>query len=640
MKLKSPKKCAGLILAALALGISANTLWAADDIIVGPSGTQTGVSGSGPDFQWSHLYGDTFVDLTFDAATPPPTGDTEGSIYMQNNWPAGDSQTYCVAAPANWFAGATFDADQYESIQMDIKYDTTSTITPAGSANIGIGFDTWYTPHTVTNISFSGSVGDGSWHHLSIPIDPTMPGVSSAHSVGFYKNTSGITGSMNYWVANVKVIARTLPIAPPTTYLSKVMPGLMQFADVTPNWNRDSVRTFTNGAALVSWFGQAKPVVYSFKLTAFPTNQSFNETLCLAPGAQSNADPDWSSPDALVFSISANGNGSQAVNFAYKTNQANANGMLNGSGLLTNFTYTGSVLGTWSLTFTSDTEATIMAPDGSTYSASIPAASAARFADPACFYLYSGMGVDANAGHFVTIDSLSLTGVGTPINQDFKTGSLNPLLVLQSQQYNGPWNMNPPNQFLLTTSNGKYWHHWNLPDSSFFPIVTTNLASGVWQDEAYSSIFANGKQRWALVPPTSLPGASAGFFALVQRTYTQLQVLLPGQTNAPGTALGYVGTPTPISLATQGLTPTTVTVNACDATWHIIASVIDQVTLSTSDGSAFLPPNQFMVNGTASFSDANGILFQTTGSQTVTAQDLTSTTVTATATSAPVTIIP
>lgn len=563
---------------------------------------------------------------------------------MQNSWPAADHQTFASAAPWNYYSYPnpnSYDAVQYTSVEMDIKYDTNSTITPAGNMNIGI--DTYYNEHALTNITFTGSIADGNWHHLSLPIDPAMAGVSSADGIGFYDYNTGVTGTMNYWVANVNLIARVVPVAPPTVYLNKVVPGLLQFADATPNYNRDDVKTFTNGTPLVSWVGQPKPVVYTFKLTSFPTNLGFNFNLCLspdAPASQTYPDPDWSATNAILLGISANGDGSQHVSFGYKTNQPVGNAMIAGAGAITNFTYSNSPVGIWALTFTSDTAATITAPNGSTYNASIPAANVALFADPACFYLFSSMGADANAGQFVTIDSLSLTGVGTPINQDFKTGSLNPLLVLESQEYEYPWNTNPPNQFLLTTGNGAYWNHWTLPDTYFAPIVKTNLTSGVWQDEAYSSILVNGKQRWALVPPASLPGASAGFFALVQRTYSQLQVLLPGQTNAPGTALGYVGTPTPISLAAQGLTPTTVTVNACDATWHIMTSVIDQVSLTSSDSSADLPPPQSMVNGTASFSGQNGVLFATTGSQTVTAQDMTSTTVTNTATSAPVTITP
>jgi adhesin/invasin len=109
---------------------------------------------------------------------------------------------------------------------------------------------------------------------------------------------------------------------------------------------------------------------------------------------------------------------------------------------------------------------------------------------------------------------------------------------------------------------------------------------------------------------------------LVQYTYSQLQVLLPGETNAPGTALGYVGSPAPISVAAQGSTPTTITVNTVDANFNIV-NVSDTIKLTTSDNSAYLPAaNVTTVNGTAVFSGANGILFQSAGSQTVTASDL------------------
>jgi hypothetical protein len=647
MKLKKITKYTRLGLTAVALAASGILVQAADDIIVGPSGSQTGTAGAAPDFLWQNMWGGAFVGISFDTANPPPSGDTAGSIYIQANYPGSDADNFCIGESSTWWGGTTFDGSQYAAIEMDLKYDTTSTITPASNAHLEIGFDAGYSMRTVTNMSFdkaSAPVADGNWHHLSIPISASMAGIGAVHSVGFYQWNPGPTaGTMNFWVANVKVVARVVPVAPPTTYLAKAKPGLRQFADAAPNWDRSDVRTDTSGAALVSWVGKAKPVVYSFTIADFSAKAGFNCNLNLSPGdpaTQTYADPDWSMPHALLLSISASGSGSQNVSFGYKTNQPIGNSMFNAAGLLTNFTYNGSAVGTWSLTFTSDTDATITAPDKSTYSATIPAANAALFADPACFYLFSGPAVAANYGESVTFSSLSLTGVGTPIQQDFTTGILNPLLVLQSQGYNNPWNTNPPNQFLLTTGNASYWHYWDLPDSGFAPILRTNLTAGVWQDETYSSLFVNGSQRWALVPPASLPSGPNAFFALVKRTFTQLQVLLPGQTNAPGTALGYVGTPTPISLATQGLNPTTVTVNACDATWHIINSVSDQIHLATSDGSAYLPPDMAMVNGTVSFADANGVLFQTQGSQTVTATDLTSITVTTPADSAPVTIDP
>jgi hypothetical protein len=143
------------------------------------------------------------------------------------------------------------------------------------------------------------------------------------------------------------------------------------------------------------------------------------------------------------------------------------------------------------------------------------------------------------------------------------------------------------------------------------------------------------------VSKSQLPGVSSGFYGMIQRTFTQLQVLLPGQTNAPGTALGYVGTPIPISLNSQGLNTTTITVNACDDSWHIISGITDQIHITTTDSGAYMPSGDLnMVNGTATFSGDNGILFQSQGAWTVSAQDMSSLTVTNIATSAEVTVGP
>ncbi len=426
---------------------------------------------------------------------------------------------------------------------------------------------------------------------------------------------------------------------PPTTSLTKVVPGLKQFANVTPSYGRQVVRTGTNGAALVSWIGRGNPVVYSYTVAEFPTAAGFYCGLTIAPGdpaTQTYADPDWSAPTALWLNVAANGDGTQQVRFAYKTNQPSANGMLYGAGVLTNFTYNGSAVGTWKVTFTSDTDTTLTAPDGSTYSASIPADIAAMFAGPGGFWLMSCPANDANIGQSMTFSDLSITGTASAINQSFTPGVLSALLVLESQVYN--WNTNPPNQFLLTAANGKYWNHWTLPDNGFSPVVKTNLASGEWQDLAYSAILVNGGARWALVSPSALPGASAGYFGLIKRTFSQLQILLPGQTNAPGTVLGYVGTPTPQSFSGSG---TDITVNAVDSAFHIISGVSDIIKISTTPGGNFLPTDTAMVNGTATFTGGNNLLWGSEGTFTVTATDIA---VTATnispVVSAPVTVGP
>ena len=97
-------------------------------------------------------------------------------------------------------------------------------------------------------------------------------------------------------------------------------------------------------------------------------------------------------------------------------------------------------------------------------------------------------------------------------------------------------------------------------------------------------------------------------------TATKLQVLMPGETAAPGTGSGKTGTPT----AQTAGTATTVTVNAVDANWNVVSSATPTVAITSSDGNATLPANAALVSGTKTFS----VTFKTVGSQTVTATDV------------------
>ncbi len=96
--------------------------------------------------------------------------------------------------------------------------------------------------------------------------------------------------------------------------------------------------------------------------------------------------------------------------------------------------------------------------------------------------------------------------------------------------------------------------------------------------------------------------------------FTKLQILAPGETAAPGTATGKTGTP---SAQTAG-SAYTVTVNAVDANWNLVAST-DTVGITSSDANATLPANAALVAGTKNFS----VTLKTAGSKTVTATDAT-----------------
>lgn len=98
-------------------------------------------------------------------------------------------------------------------------------------------------------------------------------------------------------------------------------------------------------------------------------------------------------------------------------------------------------------------------------------------------------------------------------------------------------------------------------------------------------------------------------------TSNRLQLLMPGETAAAGTATGKTGTP---SSRTAGAA-FTVTVNATDSGWNVLTGITDIVAISSTDGSATMPANAAIVAGTKTFSVTFGIA----GSFTVTAIDLT-----------------
>src|SRR5437660_6826361 len=93
--------------------------------------------------------------------------------------------------------------------------------------------------------------------------------------------------------------------------------------------------------------------------------------------------------------------------------------------------------------------------------------------------------------------------------------------------------------------------------------------------------------------------------------FTKLQILMPGETAAPGTASGKTGTPT---TRTAG-TPFNVAVNAVDANWNVATTATDTVALTSTDANAGLPANTALVGGTQTLS----VTFKTVGTRTLTA---------------------
>ena len=139
-------------------------------------------------------------------------------------------------------------------------------------------------------------------------------------------------------------------------------------------------------------------------------------------------------------------------------------------------------------------------------------------------------------------------------------------------------------------------------------LTVTNRTVGSW------TVTASDVTDPGIAPDTS-SAVAVGVGAFVK-----LQVLLPGETAAPGTASGKTGTPT----AQTAGTGYSVTVNAVDANWNLIG-INDTVAISSSDANASLPANAALSAGSGTFSLTN----KTAGSWTVTAADVTQAGITA-----------
>jgi Bacterial Ig-like domain/Lamin Tail Domain len=120
---------------------------------------------------------------------------------------------------------------------------------------------------------------------------------------------------------------------------------------------------------------------------------------------------------------------------------------------------------------------------------------------------------------------------------------------------------------------------------------------------------------------TATDGAESSIFGTsddittVPGPFAKLQLLVPGETAAPGTTSGKTGTP----IAHTAGSAFNVTVRGVDAHWNKVSTVADTVHLASSDSHAVLPANAALVSGQKSFS----VKLKTAGSRTIAATDVT-----------------
>lgn len=644
------------MLAALGMAVTCLNGMAATDLIPRPGAMQPGgdANDTSP-LHWGKWWGDLgTVEMAFDT-TRSSSNNIAGSIHVTFDclggpaWNPADPKSANLAfgnfleskwGDNGWLgAGNEFDASKYESLNMDVYVDTTvssNTVIPVYL--FGSGYqNNWLADIAITN---------SGWQHLVIPISPTinLPNCS-AYGVYDWYNTVASTppAHVEYWFDNVKLVARQLP-PPPPTLSAKALPhsGLLFDCGVGEGGARGSIDTIGD----VRWIGlasSAAPITYSMTVGWVPDPKvysNYEANIFIAPTA-GVGNPDWNLSDVGWLQIHSQNDGTAFAQMLWKTNSPFNNDMFwntqfggeygtNGyaAGLLCQFVAP-TMVGTWSISFTSDTDLTVRGPGGVSTNLTLPAAwidsyNAAGGAGHA--YFGGSPNGNNNAGQPMFLDNVAVKGGALQLNLSNDFSSL-PLDT-------ATWGL-LGNQTFVVPSKDTWWLSWTLPAVNFDLFSTANLSSSnQWTQLTGNTnlpvpvaTYTSGTNSKALVAVADLSNASRSFFTLKKLVVAKLQVLMPGETNAPGTATGKIGTPT----QQQAGFPVTVTVNAVDANWNIVGYCTDNVSITSSDqyatddNNAQLPLTGALTAGTRTFN----IIFATQGSQTITATDTTQTTVTA-----------
>ena len=507
------------LLASLALASAVSGVQAQENLIISDFNTEDSAAA------WTRWWGGAVQTYSWDGTVnDPPTDPNSGSLKSVIEFDlaayGGDNQFALIGALPE-----TINAGLYTNLVMNLQWDPASPKTPAG--NFG------YLEYGFRNADFSQTWLGGmnvpgdvtGWQQISAPISAALPKLDQVTGVVLKMwsgdPVTGMTGAATFWLDNVTLLANTntAPVPPPTLSLVPAQSGLQLFASAAAQYQRQNIRTVDSG---FSWVGRTEPVSYSITTRSYPdgTHSGFQTHLFLVPSETppTESSPDWNQPNVVFLEIGNNANGGAYANLRYKTNQPNGNSMYYNAnpdnGPVGSLGSVGSAtpIGTWTLTFTGDTQVTLTSPDGSTTTMEFPAESAALFADP----LYAFVGVQpnqlANIGQSVVFGEVKFTGMATPLTDNF---------VGVPPEEGGPNQLDPakwgvvaedPTGVYLVPQDAAYWAWWTLP-STGYSLQQSSSLSATWQ-AITETTFRAGPQEGVLLPSSSLPAGAANFYRL------------------------------------------------------------------------------------------------------------------------------
>ncbi|HTV40576.1 MAG TPA: hypothetical protein VMF08_08375 [Candidatus Sulfotelmatobacter sp.] len=422
-------------------------------------------------------------------------------------WPADLLQSW---APTNYMAGSEPYSD---GLEVDVA---------------GLGAGSGGEPAFLGNVDIPDAASNG-WVSITLPIDPTLPNIDEDSAGAFTNGASGIylkkyinqpwgeLGTNNvvyFWIGNIWFEGEATPPPPPILQLpGKTTPGLNVFASTAGNTYFDRQEVALVASNGVSWVGNAtagNPVTYSFTINGFPqspaTANACEAYLMMAPNpAYYDNAIDWNETNCVIIWLQQATNGTTLMSFTSKVNDPGDDSADQLIGTVTN---NGTALGTWSVTFTSDTQVTMTAPNGNTSSfVFTDAPYFAETADPG-MYLYLGMQANnaASLNQAVCYSNFSLSGVPAAMSDNFLTDSnLNANLWFNFMA-DGPAGV------FVMPPNAEYWLTWNIPAAGFHLQTASNIM-GPWTALNDDLVIPGVGEDYQLVTTNDVPlGTAAAFF--------------------------------------------------------------------------------------------------------------------------------
>lgn len=619
MKRHSLKHLSALATAgALLMGTAASH--AAEDLVVNTFDADTSAGAFW--LWWGGMNREVVWDGEKDAGGGTSPGSVKFNLTFDNS--LSDNQ-YAIGfslAGSAWNGGTVVSPTDYSAVEFDILWDPANTVTPE-QINSGpdAGFNMGILPAGWSQEWLSPAptlTGAATWQRITVPIPVNKPSFAGLIFKKWQPGggaANGLSGTFNFWIDNIKLIASDAPPPIPTMSITRSDARGVKFtANAGGEYQRQNIAATSAEAQSTWWIDNPEPVTYSLTLVESPKISAFQNHLFLVPDAGTGNSPDYSDPTAVFLDIRQNPDGTGNATFRYKVNQPNGNAMMYGDGVIGTLGVP-SPLGVWSLRFQNNTNITLTGPGGASTNFNMSAEHAELFR-PATG-MTASFGVQPNQipliGYSSTFGEFKITvGNNTVLQDGFTTvydgaqGPVNPDLWTRR--------MDNATGISILTSSG-YQVSWGVPDAGYSLLASSNLNNG-WYDLNVPLALA-GSTRNAFVATTNLPAGGNGFFVLQQRTATKLQVLLPGETAAPGTPTGKTGTPTAQTAGVE----VPVVVNAVNDTWQKVNGVTDTLSFTSTDESALFPTNPALVNGTGTFN----ITFGNTGSFTVSVTNLTGT---------------